>query len=343
MSAKRRRGLSGLLITVLVGCALLWLAYSAFWQRNLFAPSQKTVIVGRGEGLAQVSQQLADAGIIRSSFLFRFAGRVLGYSGRIRSGRFSFSSGMSNLELLDNLSEGKSLIQPSVTLYEGIRAVQIAHILREQAGVDSAKFMKAVGDTSLLEIPNHEALSLEGFLLPDTYEFTWQSDERMIAKRLLVQFRSFFVDSLQRRARAIGYSLREILTIASIVEGETRLDAERPIVAGLYYNRLRKRMRLEADPTIRYLLPNGTHRIHFSDLDIDSPYNTYRNYGLPPTPINNPGRSSILAALYPARHSYLYFVADGKGGHRFSNTFDEHKQNVRLYRRSRAASQRTGG
>jgi len=203
--------------------------------------------------------------------------------------------------------------------------------------------MTAVADTSLIEIAGHDAVSLEGFLMPDTYEFAWQTDERVVAKRLLAQFREFFVDSLQRRVHVLGYSIREILTIASIVEGETRLDAERPIVAGLYYNRLKKRMRLEADPTIRYLLPNGTHRIHFNDLDIESPYNTYRNYGLPPTPINNPGRNSILAALYPARHSYLYFVADGKGGHRFSKTFDEHKQNVRLYRKARAAAQRAEG
>ena len=340
MRGKRRRLPANIFVFLFLAAGAAVLLHWTLWEKNEFTPSPKTVIIGRGEGLAQVAQKFGDAGIISNTMLFKLAGRILGSAGKIRSGKYSFNSGKSNLELLADITEGKSFLHPSVTLYEGIRASQIAHLLQDQAGIDSAKFMTAVADTSLIEIAGHDAVSLEGFLMPDTYEFAWQTDERIVAKRLLTQFREFFVDSLRRRAKSLKYSIREILTIASIVEGETRLNTERPIVAGLYYNRLKKRMRLEADPTIRYLLPNGTHRIHFNDLDIESPYNTYRNYGLPPTPINNPGRSSILAALYPARHSYLYFVADGKGGHRFSRTFDEHKQNVRLYHKARAAASR---
>jgi UPF0755 protein len=156
---------------------------------------------------------------------------------------------------------------------------------------------------------------------------------------MLGEFRKFFADSLQRRARQIKMTINEVLTMASIVEGETILDRERPIIAGLYYNRLRRRMKLEADPTIQYIISDGPRRLLYLDLRTESPYNTYQKYGLPPGPINNPGRKSILAALYPAKHNYLYFVADGTGGHRFARTFEEHLKNVRAYRRARALVQ----
>jgi len=143
---------------------------------------------------------------------------------------------------------------------------------------------------------------------------------------------------LQQQAKKMKMTIGQVLTMASIVEGETVLDRERPIIAGLYYNRLHRGMKLEADPTIQYIIPDGPRRLFYNDLRIDSPYNTYKKYGLPPGPINNPGRKSILAALYPARHNYLYFVADGLGGHRFARTYEEHLRNVRAYRRAHASA-----
>ena len=202
--------------------------------------------------------------------------------------------------------------------------------------IDSLKLVQQFGDTSLLQVSNHGAFSLEGFLLPDTYEFYWQVDEKEIVRDMLAEFRKFFSDSLQQQARKMKMTIGQVLTMASIVEGETVLDRERPIIAGLYYNRLHRRMKLEADPTIQYIIPGGPRRLLYNDLKIDSPYNTYKNYGLPPGPINTPGRKSILAALYPTKHNYLYFVADGLGGHRFARTFDEHLRNVRAYRRAHA-------
>lgn len=131
-------------------------------------------------------------------------------------------------------------------------------------------------------------------------------------------------------------TLNEVLTMASIVEGEAMYDDERPVIAGVYYNRLRKRMRLQADPTVQYAVSDLPRRLSRSDLKIDSPYNTYEHYGLPPGPINNPGRKSILAALYPAKHQYLYFVSNYNGRHRFSRTYEEHQRHVREYRKARA-------
>ena len=130
-------------------------------------------------------------------------------------------------------------------------------------------------------------------------------------------------------------TMHQVLTLASIVEGESGIDEERPMIAGVYWNRLKNRMRLEADPTIQYVLPDGPRRLFHRDLRLGSPYNTYRNYGLPPGPINNPGKKAILATLYPEKHQYLYFVATGVGGHRFSRTYAEHQKAARAYRRAR--------
>ena len=131
----------------------------------------------------------------------------------------------------------------------------------------------------------------------------------------------------------IGFTTHEILTLASIIEGETNIIEEMPRISGVYHNRLRRGMKLQADPTIQYLIPGEWRRVLFKDLEIDSPYNTYKYKGLPPGPINNPGKDAILAALYPEQNKYLYFVADGKGGHSFSKTFNEHSRKVIQYRK----------
>ena len=138
---------------------------------------------------------------------------------------------------------------------------------------------------------------------------------------------------LKNRAEKLGYSVHDIITLASIVEGETKKEEEMPVIAEVYYNRLKHGMKLEADPTIQYLIEGKWRRLLYEDLKTDSPYNTYLYSGLPPGPINNPGKSAILAAFYPDDNNYLYFVADGNGGHKFSSTYSEHLKNVRDYRR----------
>lgn len=313
--------------------------YFVLWEPNTFDPSPKVIPISRGETFAQAVDALASAGVIEHPALFSLGGKVFGYAGKIKVGKYSFSSGMSNREILYAISTATSTANPAVTIFEGLRGTHIARILKREVGIDSAKFAQLLNDTSLIHLDHHGASSLEGFLMPETYEFYWQVDEKEIINEMLNEFQRFFVDSLQRRARQMKMTIGEVLTMASIVEGETVLDAERPIVAGLYYNRLRRRMKLEADPTVQYIIPDGPRRLLYMDLRTKSPYNTYQNRGLPPGPISNPGRKSILAALYPARHDYLYFVADGTGGHRFARTFGEHLRNVRSYRRARALAQ----
>jgi UPF0755 protein len=324
------------------GCAaalLLFFVYFLFLAPNNFEGKQKIVPVYRGESFDHVVDSLSGYEVISHPFFFKLAGEFLSASKKIKVGRYVFTSGRSNWAILRNIIDGTSVVNPSVTIREGLRASQIAHLLHKEISIDSAKFMNYLSDTSLIRLPNSGAISLEGFLMPETYDFYWQMDEKSAIEEMVNEFRKFYVDSLQQRTRKLKMTINEVVTLASIVEGETSLEYERPLIAGLYYNRVRRRMKLEADPTIQYII-NGPRRIRYNDLKIESPFNTYLNYGLPPGPINNPGRKSILAALYPEKNSYLYFVADGKGGHRFARTLAEHIRNVYEYRRQRRLAEK---
>jgi UPF0755 protein len=172
-------------------------------------------------------------------------------------------------------------------------------------------------------------------LFPDTYEVSFGTgkNEKEIVRTMFNEFRKRITPEMNDEMKNKKITLTELITLASIVEAETRFEPEKETIAGVYYNRLKKGMRLEADPTVQYALPDGPKkRLMFSDLKFKSPYNTYLNRGLPPGPINNPGMSSILAALNPENHNYLYFAARGDGSHRFAETFGEHKKNAELYR-----------
>lgn len=320
-----------IIVILCVVCAAV--AYYAVWAPHYFV-SPKTVVIGKGKSFAAAAEVLRDSGVIASSTLFRAVGKAFGIR-TVRAGRYVFESGRSSLDLMRDLETGRSAVSFFVTIPEGTRGVQIAHILRRELDIDSVKFMTLFADGAEFGFPRKTA-SLEGYLFPDTYDFEWQEDEREIITRMVHRYKKFFVDSLARRAAALKLSINDVMTMASIVEGEAVKDEERPVIAGLYYNRLKKKMRLEADPTVQYAIPDGPRRLTYLDLKIPSPYNTYRTKGLPPGPINNPGRASILAALFPAHHKYLFFVADGTGGHLFAQTYDEHMKNVRAYRKRRA-------
>jgi UPF0755 protein len=274
-------------------------------------------------------------GIIRSRALFVFAAKVCGGTERIHVGKYVFDSGISNVKLFLALREGEGSKLISVRLPEGYRARTQARILARTIGIDSAKYVDLVYDKSFTNSLGIDGPSLEGYLLPETYSFYWQQNEEYVIRRLVDQFRLFYDDSLRARAKEFGWTTNQVVALASIVEGEVVLDEERETISGVYHNRLRKKMRLEADPTIQFIMEDGPRRVLYSDLKIDHPYNTYRNRGLPPGPVNNPGKASILAALYPVKHKYLFFVANGDGGHWFSTSYAGHLRNVRKYRKNR--------
>jgi UPF0755 protein len=327
----------GVVVAVVgIGATLLWV----FFGPNTFAgESEKTFYVSQGKTFSAIVDSLESAGVIRSRPLFVFVAKLLGGTRHLHAGKYLFPSGISNFDLVRWLQGGKGTVFISVTIREGIRSQTEARIFANALGLDSARYVSLVHDGSFIRSLGIDAPSLEGYLLPETYRFPWEPGEKDVIRQQVEQFQEVYSDSLKARAKALGWNTNQVLTMASIVEGEALLDEERPIISGVYHNRLRKRMRLEADPTIQFIIEGGPRRLLYSDLRRDSPYNTYLHAGLPPGPVNNPGKASILAALYPARHNYLYFVADGKGGHWFSESYAGHSRNVRKYKKVRAEYQ----
>jgi UPF0755 protein len=342
------RGLLALLrgLLALLSAAVLFLLYAFYWPNTFTGAGEKAFYVHRGEAYTQLVDSLASQGVIRDRRLFALVAGLHGGATKLQVGKYLFRSGVTNDGVFQSLRTGKGAVMIAVTLREGLTLRHQARILARSLGIDSLKFLSVAGDTGLASGFGFGGATLEGFLMPDTYAFGWQPEERDVIRRMVEEFRRFYADSLERRASALGLTTRQVVTMASLVEGETHLSEERPVVAGVYYNRLRRGMRLEADPAIQYLLEGGPRRLSYADLGLDSPYNTYRHAGLPPGPVNSPGRASILAALYPAHHQFLFFVANGRGGHWFSTTYEEHLRNVRRARMLRklaeAGDQRAG-
>jgi UPF0755 protein len=309
--------------------------YEIFYAPHTFYGKAEVIItIPRGIPFHAAVDSLRSAGLIDRGTSLLIAGHLLGWTHSIQTGKYLFRSGVSTMEILSDLHEGRSRLIFNVTIPEGSRTTSIAGLFERQLGTDYERFLSVCTDTEFIRSLGVDAKTLEGYLFPETYNFYWESDEYEIIARLVEEFKRFYNDTLQMRTAEMHLSTNEVLTMASIIEWEAILDTDRPTIAGLYYNRIRKQMKLEADPTIRYLL-NTDRRILYRDLMINSPYNTYRYFGLPPAPINNPGRKSILAALYPAQHQYLYFVANGMQGHVFSKSYTEHQRAVQKYRRFR--------
>ncbi len=327
------------LLGVLLLIVLLFLAYALYGPNHFADVAQKTFFVSRGETFAQVVDSLAEQGLLRSRTLFEGVARLLGGTDRVQVGRYVFASGVSNAQLFLALrgGEGSSLIM--VTIPEGLRSRSQARIFARALGIDSSRYLELVNNGGFAASLRIKDTSLEGYLFPDTYAFQWQQDEEEIIRRMIEQFRKFYTDSLAERQEELGWTVGQVLTLASIVEGEAVREDERSVIAGVYWNRLRRGMKLEADPTIQFIVNERPRRLRYLDLKVDHPYNTYLRPGLPPGPVNNPGRASIIAALYPAQHNYVFFVANGRGGHWFASTYAEHMRNVRQFRRYRAHQQ----
>lgn len=322
-----------LAVGVIAGTAFL--LYALYWPNTLSGQEERYVYAPRGASFHAIMDSLEKEAVIRSRFLFHLTARVYGGADRLQAGKYAFREGMSNAEIFLSMREGRNNSLVTVTIPEGLRARAQARLFARALGADSARYMALVNDHGFVRACGIDGMSLEGFLLPETYRLTWGIDEKEIIERQTEEFRRFFTDSLEARARELGWSVRQAVTFASIVEGEAVLDEERPVIAGVYHNRLRIGMRLEADPTLQFVFEDGPRRVLYADLKNPNPYNTYLYPGLPPGPVNNPGKASMLAALYPQQHAYLYFVANTQGGHWFARTYEEHVQNVRKYRRAR--------
>ncbi|MGE5456760.1 MAG: endolytic transglycosylase MltG [Methanococcaceae archaeon] len=315
---------------------VLTILYINFFTPNYYTgTSPRRFEIKRGESLGSIAERLHQEGIIPSEFKFKVAAYAFGAEKRIRSARFYIPNGLSYAGLIDYFLTGKADVLRAIKIFDGSTVDGIAARLQNEVFIDSTQFTQYVNNQKLLDsLKLKGARSVEGYLLPGEYFIFERSTPQEALQELLKGMDRFLNDTLKRDIAKSRYSLRQILTIASIVNGETQKYDEMPRVAGVYYNRLRIGMRLQADPTVQYILKERWRRLSLQDLKINSPYNTYMYAGLPPGPINNPGKKAILAAVYPEKNDYLYFVADGKGGHKFAATFSQHQKNVQEYRNS---------
>lgn len=319
----------------LLGLAVL---AGAIGYKILFVPVQNEtepiVIIPHGSGIQKIARILEDAGAVPDAGQFVLAARLTGYDQSLKAGKYKLPQKASQMQILKILHAGRPY-EDRVLIPEGLQAREIAAILARKVEIDSAAFMRLVMDSVFAHSLNVPANSLEGYLFPETYRLHWGISPESAIKIIVAEFFAQLPDSAEARARALGYSLHEMVTLASIIEGEAVVDSERAIISAVYHNRLRKGIRLQADPTIQYIIPDGPRRLLKRDLQIESRYNTYRYAGLPPGPINNPGRRSIEAALQPADVPYLYFVARGDGSHVFSVTLAQHNRAKRAFNRVR--------
>ena len=318
---------AGVFILVLV------LSYLTFFTPNYYSANPPvTFDIKKGESFSSVVDRLYDQGIIPGKNNFKIAGFVYGAERKIRAARFHIPNGLSYLDLLDLFISGECDFQRTLTIKSGQTIKWLAHRLQKYLYIDSTEFVQLANNKDFVDSLGLKQNSLEGYLFAADYEIYERSSPREAITLFYNSFKEFYNDSLKIRTEKLGFTVHEIITLASIIKGETNKEDEMSRISGVYHNRLRIGMKLQADPTIQYVLPGGWKRLTFTDLELDSPYNTYKYFGLPPGPINSPGKTAILAALFPEKNNYLYFVADGTGGHLFGKTLTEHNNNVKKYR-----------
>lgn len=288
--------------------------------------------IERGAGTREIARRLEAAGVIRSRITFLWL-HYLRPGNTLKAGEYSFDGPTSPLEVLDKLIAGEVSFEVLV-IPEGYNRMEIADAVEEQGFSTREEFLWAADEVSLVADLDPLAKNLEGYLFPDTYHFPRHARPARIVQAMVARFREVYGELNPTESVRTTH---DIVTMASLVEKETYLDSERSVISAVFYNRLRRGILLQCDPTVIYALMldnqyNG--RIRLSHLEHPSPYNTYLHRGLPPGPIANPGRASLAAALRPAESDYLYFVANAEGGHTFSRTLAEHNLAVSLYRQN---------
>jgi UPF0755 protein len=290
------------------------------------------VLVPRGATLRIAAESLAKAGDVQNATAFRLYGMLRGSDRSIRAGTYVFKRGTSWGEVLDDLRGGKGL-EHAITIPEGWSLIQIVPQLARVLEVPVDSVRAAVRDTALLHRLDVPTPTLEGYLFPDTYVFPDGTTARTAVRVMVERFERVWQPEWNARLQALAMSRHDVMALASIVEKEARLPEERPVIAAVYLNRLKAGMLLQADPTVQYALGKHVARVLYKDLEVESPYNTYKHTGLPPGPIASPGKPSILAALNPASVPYTYFVAHPDGHHEFTTNFAAHNVAVRGARR----------
>jgi UPF0755 protein len=283
-----------------------------------------------GESFNTLAAKLENRGIITNIRFFKLLALLRGDDKMLKAGEYALSPAMTPIQVLDALVRGQAYLH-RLTIPEGYSLKQIAEEVAGNEFGQSDDFIALGNDPEVVSKFGIEAQSLEGYLFPDTYYFPKGASSELIIKKMVERFNEQFPPKWKNRAKDLGRSVHEIVTLASIIEKETGAPSERSIIASVFHNRLKKNMRLESDPTVIYGIPDFDGNIKRKHLTTMTPYNTYKIKGLPPGPIANPGRAAIEAALYPAQTDYLFFVSKKDGTHFFSQTIQEHQKAVRKY------------
>lgn len=329
--------LKKLLLLVLV--LLVVAAASTFYiWRGVALPYQgfegeQFVTIDSGSSVPAIGRRLAAAGVVRDARAFQIAARIKGDEKRLQAGEYRFDRAASAFEVVERIARGDVFVRP-ITFPEGRTAAEMAVIYEQRGFGPAADFAAAADDPARVKVIDPSAPDLEGYLFPSTYRLARSATARTLVQLMVQSFEKAFDADLRAAAAAQGLSVREAVTLASLVEEEAQKPEERPLISAVYHNRLKIGMGLQCDATVIYALQRAGRwngNITKADLAMDSPYNTYRYRGLPPGPIANPGRASLEAAVKPADAGYLYYVSRNDGSHAFATTLDEHNRNVQQY------------
>jgi UPF0755 protein len=321
--------LKGLLREFLIVISFTFLILLGF---ALFAPPvphthqpPREIDIKRGMNVREIAHSLGEKGLIGNQNFFLFFAKICGWEKSLKAGRYRIRPGVSLWQILRTLSQGVSITE-DVTIPEGFTFKEIADLLQSQRKleVDSTAFVAIVTNPGFCRKLGVNTSNLEGYLFPNTYRLCWGMKEEEIVKLMVNELFKVFTFDLKARAEELGLSLNQVLTLASLIEEETGIPQERPLISAVFHRRLKRGMPLQCDPTVIYILSPLNHPLNKRDLKVKSPYNTYLHPGLPPGPICNPGLESIKATLWPAKTDYLYFVAQEDGSHIFSRTNREH-------------------
>ncbi len=298
-----------------------------------YGTAEQFVEIAPGSSTRAIGNRLVEAGVVRDRTTFRAALWRTGVARALKAGTYRFDRPMSAAEVLEKIARGDIWLR-RITFPEGLNVIEMSRIFEQQHFGSAAAFIDAARRPELVASIDASAGDLEGYLFPETYALAPNAGAEALVRMMVGRFEQVFTPDMRNAAAAAGLTVRQTVTLASIVEKETGAPAERPVIAAVYLNRLRIGMPLQCDPTVIYALQKAGRyngNIRRADLDIESPYNTYRYAGMPPGPIASPGLASLQAVVAPGKVDYLYFVSRNDGSHVFSRTLDEHNANVRKF------------
>ena len=328
--------ISIILLIMLIFASAGWFSYE--FRHTFPHPEERVVFaVEKGANARTIARSLVREGLMEKEWPFFLGYKFFHASETLKAGEYTLDLPLSPREIMLKLLEGRVTLYP-LTIIEGLTRREIADHLNSTLQLDKEDFLEISSEVNLIRDLDPEAENLEGYLFPETYHFPNQISTETVVREMVSQFKAVFSVEWHRRAEDMGLSIREVVTLASLIEKETSVSEEKPVVSGVFHNRLRIGMKLDCDPTIIYALKEEGRfdgNLRKRDMSWDSPYNTYIRAGLPPGPIANPGRESIRAALYPEAVNYLYFVSKNDGSHHFSATFREHQNAVNYYQKNR--------